>query len=208
MQGQPTVVATTKSPGIAILLTILFGPLGMLYSTVGGGCLMTIIAVILAILTFPLGGIGAIIIWPICIIWGALAASAYNKRILHQWSGTQLGVPPRTVTQSPPIVQPISPAQFQTPAAPATWSPPLPAPSPRPLMDAIIEDTPAERPVPPPPAESPPPAPPAREPPMEKRFVCTCGQRLSIPPHLRGKRGRCPKCKREFFVDAEEMRPF
>jgi uncharacterized paraquat-inducible protein A len=27
--------------------------------------------------------------------------------------------------------------------------------------------------------------------------VCACGQGLSIPPELRGKLGRCPRCKRE-----------
>jgi hypothetical protein len=39
-QPQRIVVTSTKSVGIAILLTILFGPLGMLYFIVPGGLIM------------------------------------------------------------------------------------------------------------------------------------------------------------------------
>ena len=76
---QHVVVTQTKSVGISILLTVLFGPLGMLYSTVPGALIMLVISVIVALVT---AGIGVVITWPICIIWGAVAVNSYNKRAL------------------------------------------------------------------------------------------------------------------------------
>ncbi len=76
--NQVVVVASPKSAGIAILLTILFGPLGMLYSTILGAIIMIIISFVVALLT---AGIGLVVTWPICIIWGALAASSHNRAI-------------------------------------------------------------------------------------------------------------------------------
>jgi len=70
---------STKSPGIAILLTILLGPLGMLYSTILGAVIMTLATLVVIIITY---GLGLLITWPICIIWAAIAASNYNKKIL------------------------------------------------------------------------------------------------------------------------------
>jgi hypothetical protein len=69
--------------GISILLTVLFGPLGMLYSTIPGAIIMAVISVILGVITL---GIGLLITWPICIIWGAVATSSYNKKLI---AGTQ-----------------------------------------------------------------------------------------------------------------------
>ena len=54
-QVQHVVVTPTKSMGIAIILTVLFGPLGMLYSTIIGGVIMLIASVILGAVTFGLG---------------------------------------------------------------------------------------------------------------------------------------------------------
>jgi hypothetical protein len=50
------------------------------------------------------------------------------------------------------------------------------------------------------------------------KLMCKCGQRLSVPPELAGKEGRCPKCHRTFSVptpdggaviahDLEDVRP-
>ena len=78
-QKQTIVVASTKSVGISILLTVLFGPLGMLYSTIIGAIVMIILSIIVAAFTL---GFGLLITWPICIIWGAVAASSYNKNLL------------------------------------------------------------------------------------------------------------------------------
>jgi hypothetical protein len=71
------VVSAPKSVGIAIILTVLFGPLGMFYSTIIGAIIMMIISLIMALVT---AGLGLIFTWPVCIIWGALAAKAHNKK--------------------------------------------------------------------------------------------------------------------------------
>jgi len=76
---QVVVVVSPKNVGISIILTILFGPLGMFYSTVLGAIVMIVISVIVAILTV---GFGLILTWPVCVIWGALAASSHNKKLM------------------------------------------------------------------------------------------------------------------------------
>lgn len=84
-EQQHVVVTTTKSMGISIILTVLFGPLGMLYSTIWGGVIMFVISAIVGLLTL---GLGLIITWPICIVWAAVATSSYNKKLLegqHQY---------------------------------------------------------------------------------------------------------------------------
>ena len=65
------VVKSQKSVGLAIILAFLFGPLGMLYSTVTGGIVMFIINLLAFLFT---AGIGLIITWPIGIIWATMAA--------------------------------------------------------------------------------------------------------------------------------------
>ena len=79
--GRPPVmvVASPKNMGLAILLTCLFGPLGMLYSTVVGALVMLVATVVVAVLTL---GFGLIITWPVCVIWAALAAKDYNARLM------------------------------------------------------------------------------------------------------------------------------
>jgi len=51
---QVLVVSTAKSVGVSILLTVLFGPLGMLYSTIAGAVIMAILSVIIAVFTLGL----------------------------------------------------------------------------------------------------------------------------------------------------------
>jgi len=79
-QPQTVVTTATKSMGVAIILTVLFGPLGMLYSTILGGIIMLVIGVPLVLITF---GLGIVITWPICIIWAAVATSSFNKKLLQ-----------------------------------------------------------------------------------------------------------------------------
>ena len=73
------VVAPTKSVGISILLTVLFGPLGMLYSTILGGLVMIGVSLVVGVLTL---GLGLFLTWPICVIWGAIAANSHNQRLM------------------------------------------------------------------------------------------------------------------------------
>jgi hypothetical protein len=76
-----TVVVPTKSVGVSLILTFLFGPLGMLYSTILGAIIMFFVDIIVGFLTF---GFGLLFTWPICMIWGAVATHNYNKRIMSK----------------------------------------------------------------------------------------------------------------------------
>jgi pSer/pThr/pTyr-binding forkhead associated (FHA) protein len=78
---RPVIVAQPKSVGISILLTFLFGPFGMFYSTITGGIIMSVVSIFLALITF---GFSGFLTWPICIIWGAVAADQENKKFLLQ----------------------------------------------------------------------------------------------------------------------------
>jgi len=70
-QTPPSVVIlTTKSRGAAFFLTLFFGPIGMLYSTVAGAIIMIVVSAVLVPLTL---GFAMFILWPISILWGVLA---------------------------------------------------------------------------------------------------------------------------------------
>ncbi|MEM7367057.1 MAG: hypothetical protein AAF587_00580 [Bacteroidota bacterium] len=77
---QTIIVKKEKSIGISLLLTFLFGPLGMLYSTVIGAVVMFVITIPVAIFT---AGLGLILTWPTCMIWGAIAVNNQNKQLTH-----------------------------------------------------------------------------------------------------------------------------
>ena len=82
MNQQPTVVVmSTKSVGVAIVLTFLLGPLGMLYSTVLGGLVMLVVSAVVGILTL---GFGLVVTHPLCILWAAIAAHSHNQRLLSR----------------------------------------------------------------------------------------------------------------------------
>lgn len=85
-QPQRIVVTPTKSVGIALLLSGVFGPLGIFYSTIWGAVLMLLVSTPVAFFTL---GIGLVITWPIGMLWAGLAANAYNKKLLA-------GQPPRS----------------------------------------------------------------------------------------------------------------
>ena len=78
-QPKIVIVQTTKSPGTAALLGFFFGPIGLLYSTVMGAVIMFIVNVCVGAVTF---GFGLFLTWPVCCIWGYMAAKAYNKKII------------------------------------------------------------------------------------------------------------------------------
>lgn len=81
VKPQVSVVVSTKSSGIAVLLTILFGPIGMFYSTIIGALIMLPVSIVVGFFT---AGLGLLVTWPICIIWAAMAASSYNKKLMSQ----------------------------------------------------------------------------------------------------------------------------
>ena len=79
-QPQRIVVVPTKSAGLAIILAVIFGPLGLLYSTVTGAIVMFLVNIVVALVTV---GFGLILTWPICGVWAAVAVNAYNKKLLE-----------------------------------------------------------------------------------------------------------------------------
>lgn len=78
-QNTIVVIQKEKNVGLALLLTFLLGPLGMLYSTISGAIIMSIVSILVGIFTL---GFGLLFIWPICMVWSAIAASSYNKSII------------------------------------------------------------------------------------------------------------------------------
>ena len=63
--------STSKSVWTAIFRTALLGPIGMLYSTVTGALVMSVVSAITLIFA---GGRWMWISWAACIVWAALAA--------------------------------------------------------------------------------------------------------------------------------------
>jgi hypothetical protein len=61
----------TKQVWVAVLLALLFGPLGLLYCTITGALVMMIVSIALA---FLIGQISFLITLPICAIWAWRAA--------------------------------------------------------------------------------------------------------------------------------------
>lgn len=65
-----------KSQFVGFLLTFFFGPLGLLYSSIGLGLFMTLLAFVIAPVFLP----GLILWWVICILVGFFSVSSYNKK--------------------------------------------------------------------------------------------------------------------------------
>lgn len=79
--NQRIIITSTKSILVSLLLTFFLGPIGMLYSTLWGALFMIAISVVVWLITL---GFGLFLVWPICMIWGALAAALYNKKLFAQ----------------------------------------------------------------------------------------------------------------------------
>jgi len=62
---------TLKSVWIAALLTTLFGPMGMFYSTATGGFIMIPVLIFLKIFV---GGPILLLAWLVCVFWAVMAA--------------------------------------------------------------------------------------------------------------------------------------
>jgi hypothetical protein len=81
MQNNPgtIILVGQKSMAVSLLLTFFFGPLGMLYSTILGAVIMTVAALVIGFFTL---GCGLAFIWPVSMIWGAIAVSASNNKLI------------------------------------------------------------------------------------------------------------------------------
>jgi hypothetical protein len=75
------VTIPTKRMSVALLLTFIFGPIGMFYSTIAGAIIMLVISLVIGISFFD---VELLIIWPIQLIWTAIAINSYNKRIMDK----------------------------------------------------------------------------------------------------------------------------
>jgi hypothetical protein len=95
MVQQTTVIQTAsrKSVGLAVFLAFIFGPLGMLYATVGGALVMLAVDLLVGIATL---GLGLIVTTPIAAVWAGLAAASHNKSL-----GAAVQSNATSVSQSP-----------------------------------------------------------------------------------------------------------
>lgn len=68
-----------KSSAVALLFTLFCGPIGLLYASLWGGVLMSIVGIV--VLGSGMHG-PMILFWLICNIWGAFAVQLYNNKII------------------------------------------------------------------------------------------------------------------------------
>ncbi|MBV9575000.1 MAG: hypothetical protein JO149_00055 [Gammaproteobacteria bacterium] len=81
MINNPSFVATLpyKSTAVALLFSVIFGPVGLLYASFWGGVSMILIGIVVVSSKyfFPI-----LLLWLICCIWSVGAIEAYNQRVL------------------------------------------------------------------------------------------------------------------------------
>ncbi|MET0398891.1 MAG: hypothetical protein ABW277_19015 [Longimicrobiaceae bacterium] len=61
-----------RSVRTAVLLALVFGPLGLFYVSVVSGVLMTFVTLVAGLSTV---GVGLLFAWPLCVVWAYIAAS-------------------------------------------------------------------------------------------------------------------------------------
>lgn len=93
------VIAPRKSTALALVLTFMFGPLGLFYASVWGALLMILLDVVAFVLfassMFSLGSLGGsfaaiglvgglvwlvLVQWPACMLWALIACVRHNRR--------------------------------------------------------------------------------------------------------------------------------
>jgi hypothetical protein len=79
------ILIQSKSLGVGLILTFLFGGLGLFYVSVMAGIIGSILELICIVITLITFGIGAILLIPfhiICFIWAVVAVNNHNKRLI------------------------------------------------------------------------------------------------------------------------------
>ena len=71
-------MAMRKSQVTGVLLTLFFGPIGLLYSSIAAGVSLILVAIGVGVLT---AGIGAIVLWLCSIPVGVYTVSRHNQSI-------------------------------------------------------------------------------------------------------------------------------
>ena len=67
-----------KSQIVGFILTLLFGPLGLFYSSVPAALGFLVAAIVFGLFT---GGVGAVLIWPVSIIVGVFTVRRHNDQV-------------------------------------------------------------------------------------------------------------------------------
>lgn len=75
---QVVVAKSEKSMGLAVVLSAIFGPLGLFYSSIIGGFVMMAVSFVVGFITL---GFGLIVTWPTCILWAYLSTKRYNAKL-------------------------------------------------------------------------------------------------------------------------------
>ena len=72
-----------KRVGVSILLAALFGPLGLLYSSVSGALYMSLAWCFLVLATcedwIANNVVPMLIVWPVCVVWAVVATKSHNE---------------------------------------------------------------------------------------------------------------------------------
>lgn len=97
-------IKSYKNAGLAILLTLIFGPVGLFYASVTAGLTMTFVVPLLLVLSVFIAGymgtaaldlsiIFTLVViafyWLICILWAVTAVAAYNRKIEEEYERQQ-----------------------------------------------------------------------------------------------------------------------
>lgn len=75
------IVNAKKSTVLGLILAFFFGPLGLLYSTVLGGVIMIVVAIV-TFFILPL--IGPIVAWLISFVWAFVALFMHNGKVKRE----------------------------------------------------------------------------------------------------------------------------
>lgn len=65
-----------KNPGLAIVLTLLLGPLGLFYASFAGAILMLAVTCVVGIVT---RSYGVFLSWPVCMVWALVATTTTRE---------------------------------------------------------------------------------------------------------------------------------
>ncbi len=79
-------VIQTKSVGVAVILTLLFGGLGVFYVSIAGGIVMGVITAIAWLITVATLGLAGFVLVPIvhgiALIWAIVGVNKHNKALV------------------------------------------------------------------------------------------------------------------------------
>ena len=70
-----------KSAAVALLFSVLLGPVGLLYASVRGGLIMIILSIVIIINHYYFI---ALLIWLTCCVWSVSAVESHNKKMMKK----------------------------------------------------------------------------------------------------------------------------